>query len=79
MEAQDSSLKKWRQAHGLKIGDVAKRIECSRQAAFRYENGRMPAQPFLDRIVVMADGEVTANDWLGKEAADVVEKRQASA
>lgn len=62
----------------MKPVDVAKRIKCKRQTVFRYEAGRMPDQPFLDRIVVMSDGELTANDWLGKEAADVVARRQAS-
>lgn len=79
MEAQDHRLKEWREKRGLKIREAADGVGCSRQAWFRYENGRMPVQPFLDRIIIIAGGDVTANDWLGKEAADVVAKRQASA
>lgn len=71
-------LRKWRLERSLRPAEVAQRIHCARQTVFRYEAGRVPDQPFLDRIVVMTDGAVTANDWLGKEAADVVAKRQAS-
>ena len=77
MEA-DHPLKKWRVKRGLGPAEVGREIGCTRLSVDRYEAGRMPKQPYLDRIVVMADGEVTANDWLGKEAADVVAKRQAS-
>jgi transcriptional regulator with XRE-family HTH domain len=72
-------LKSWRLGSELTPSEVGERIGCARQTVFRYEAGRMPDQPFLDRIVIMTDGAVTANDWLGKEAADVVAKRQASA
>jgi transcriptional regulator with XRE-family HTH domain len=72
-------LKKWREERNLSSADVGRMIDCTRLSIARYEEGRNPKQPFLDRIVVMTDGEVTANDWLGKEAADVVAKRQASA
>lgn len=79
MEA-DHPLKKWRVAHNLSPAEVGQKIGCTRLSVNRYESGRRrPKQPFLDRIVVMTDGEVTASDWLGKEAADVVAKRQASA
>jgi transcriptional regulator with XRE-family HTH domain len=78
MEA-DHPLKKWRVERNLSSAEVGKTIGCTRLSIDRYEAGRMPKQPYLDRIVVMTDGEVTASDWLGKEAADVVAKRQASA
>lgn len=80
METQDHPLKKWRSLRNMKAGDVGERIGCSRQAVLRYEaRTRVPTPIVIERIVVMTDGEVTANDWLGKEAADVVAKRQASA
>jgi transcriptional regulator with XRE-family HTH domain len=72
-------LKKWRLKRNLSAAEVGRKIDCTRLTIDRYEAGRMPKQPYLDRIVVMTDGEVTASDWLGKEAADVVAKRQASA
>lgn len=71
-------LKKWRQQRNLQPAEVGRRIECTRQSIARYEAGRMPDQPWLDRIVVMTEGAVDANAWLGKEAADVVASRQAS-
>jgi hypothetical protein len=40
---------------------------------------RSPRQPILDRIVVETGGAVTANAWLGKEAADVVSTRPPAA
>lgn len=73
-------LKKWRLARKLSSAGVGRMIGCNRVTIERYEAGvRTPRQPYLDRIVVMTDGAVTASDWLGKEAADVVAKRQASA
>ncbi len=78
MEA-DHPLKKWRLERGLSAAAVGRKIGCTRLSVDRYEGGRMPKQPYLDRIVVMTDGAVTGSDWLGKEAADVVAKRQASA
>jgi transcriptional regulator with XRE-family HTH domain len=76
---KSASLKKWRLKRNLSAAEVGRKIDCTRLTIDRYEAGRMPKQPYLDRIVVMTDGEVTASDWLGKEAADVVAKRQASA
>ena len=78
MEAEHP-LKKWRVERNLSSAEVGRLIGCTRLSIDRYEGGRMPKQPYLDRIVVMTDGAVTASDWLGKEAADVVAKRQASA
>ncbi|WP_352499393.1 helix-turn-helix transcriptional regulator [Mesorhizobium sp. M0058] len=75
--APGARLKKWRVERNLQSAEVGRRIDTTRPSIARYEAGRMPKQPYLDRIVVMTDGEVTANDWLGKEAADVVAKRQA--
>lgn len=75
----DHPFRKWRIKQGLTVAEVAAKLMSTRQAVFRYEAGRPPRQPFLDRIVVITDGAVTASDWLGKEAADVVAKRQASA
>ena len=72
-------LKKWREERNLSAAEVGRKIECTRLTIDRYEAGRMPKQPYLDRIVVMCDGDVTANDWLGKEAADVVSKQQGPA
>ncbi|OBQ84677.1 hypothetical protein A9K71_21820 [Mesorhizobium sp. WSM3873] len=63
----------------LSAADVGRMIDCTRLTVDRYEAGRMPRQPYLDRIVVMSDGEVNANHWLGKEAADVVARRRAPA
>jgi transcriptional regulator with XRE-family HTH domain len=77
--APGARLKKWRLERGLKAADVAAKIESTRQAVSRYESGRRPKQPYLDRITVMTDGEVTGSDWQGKEAAHVVARRQASA
>lgn len=72
-------LKKWRTENNRASAQVAECIQCTRPSIDRYESGRMPKQPYLDRIIIMTGGAVTANDWLGKEAADVVAKRQASA
>ena len=72
-------LKNWREQRDLSSADVGRLIDCTRLSIDRYEAGRMPKQPYLDRIVAMTDGAVTANDWLGKEAADVVAKRQSPA
>ncbi|MDG4874139.1 helix-turn-helix transcriptional regulator [Mesorhizobium sp. WSM4935] len=72
-------LTKWRLDRNLSTADVGRMIDCTRLTVDRYEAGRMPRQPYLDRIVVMSDGEVNANHWLGKEAADVVARRRAPA
>ena len=73
-------LKNWREERNLSAAEVGRSIDCTRLSIDRYEAGRMPKQPYLDRIVVMTEGAVTANDWLGKEAADaVVAKRQSPA
>ncbi|MDG4887625.1 helix-turn-helix transcriptional regulator [Mesorhizobium sp. WSM4887] len=72
-------LTKWREELNLSAADVGRMIDCTRLTVDRYEAGRMPRQPYLDRIVVMTDGEVNANHWLGREAADVVARRPASA
>lgn len=69
----------WRKSRDLLTADVAKMIPCTRAAVGRYEAGRTPRQPIMDRIVILTEGAVTANDWLGKEAADVVASRQARA
>lgn len=53
----------------------ARKIDVTYQTVWRYERGRMPQQPFLDRIVIATDGAVTGDAWLGKEAADVVARR----
>lgn len=72
------ALTKWREEKGLTASDVGKSISCSRTTVDRYENGsRSPRQPYLDRLVILTDGAVDGNAWLGKEAADVVAKRQA--
>lgn len=72
-------LTKWRLDRNLSTADVGRMIDCTRLTVDRYEAGRMPRQPYLDRIVVMSDGEVNANHWLGREAADVVARRRAPA
>ncbi|PBB80205.1 hypothetical protein CK218_16445 [Mesorhizobium sp. WSM3879] len=72
-------LTKWRLDRNLSAADVGRMIDCTRLTVDRYEAGRMPRQPYLDRTVVMSDGEVNANHWLGKEAADVVARRRAPA
>jgi transcriptional regulator with XRE-family HTH domain len=70
-------LKAWRQARTLTDRQAGAQIGVTRIAWRRYENGRRPEPEILDRIVIVTDGAVTANDWLGKEAADVVAKRHA--
>ncbi|RWI26126.1 MAG: XRE family transcriptional regulator [Mesorhizobium sp.] len=72
-------LTKWREERNLSAADVGRMIDCTRLTVDRYEAGRMPRQPYLDRIVVMTDGEVNANHWLGREAADVVAQCRTSA
>lgn len=58
----------------------AERIGVTYMALLRYENGlRSPKQPILDAIVKETAGEVDANAFLGKEAADVVSKRPPAA
>ncbi|RWB67589.1 helix-turn-helix transcriptional regulator [Mesorhizobium sp.] len=57
----------------------AAKIGIARQVLWRYENGRMPKRAILEKIVVETDGAVTANAWLGKEAADVVSTRPTAA
>lgn len=71
-------LRRWRKAGGHSITDVARSLRCSRLTVYRYEGGRVPRQPFMDRIVVLTDGAVDASAWLGKEAADVVATRPAT-
>lgn len=70
-------LTAWRKSRGISLADIARQIDCTRPVVGRYEAGRTPRQPFMDRIVILTEGAVTANDWLGKEAADVVAQRQA--
>lgn len=69
-------LKKWRDANNVLPGEMGEKIGCARPSVYRYEAGRMPEQPFLDRIVILTDGEVTANDWLGAKALRAVAKRR---
>lgn len=59
--------------------EFARRIDATYQSVCRYQRGRMPRQPFLDRIVIVTGGAVTADAWLGKEAADVVARRDLAA
>jgi hypothetical protein len=55
-------------------------IGVTRMTLLRYEKGlRKPKPPVMDRIVIATDGAVTANAWLGKEAADVVSTRPPAA
>jgi transcriptional regulator with XRE-family HTH domain len=55
-------------------------IGVSRMNLLRYEKGlRTPRQSVMDRIVIETEGAVTANAWLGKEAADVVSTRPPAA
>jgi hypothetical protein len=54
----------------------AAEIGVSRMTLLRYEKRlRKPREPVMDRIVIATGGAVTANAWLGKEAADVVSTR----
>lgn len=58
----------------------AKTIGVSRMTLLRYEKGlRNPRQSVKDKIVIETKGAVTANAWLGKEAADVVSTRPPAA
>lgn len=73
-------LTRFRKANNLELEDVARRLGVTRATVSRYETSqRVPRQPHLDALVILSDGEVDGNSWLGKEAADVVAKRRARA
>jgi transcriptional regulator with XRE-family HTH domain len=80
MDAEEiHPVKAWRTSRGLTVKQAAAQFGVSRQTWHRYENGtRRPDPDVLDRFVIETDGAVTANDWLGKEAADVVARRHAA-
>lgn len=61
-------LQAWRQRENVSAADLAAEIRVTKFTVARYEMGRMPKQPFLDRIVIATNGEVTANAWLGEKA-----------
>lgn len=66
-------LKAWRLASGLSPHEVGKRLGCSVQTVYRYEAGtRTPERSVLDRIIIMTGGAVTANDWVGEQASQVL-------
>lgn len=72
MEPKTHALKAYRTRRRISCEKFAGRINVSAMTIRRYEAGRMPAQPYLDRIVIRTGGEVTANDWLGEQAAEIV-------
>lgn len=67
-------LKQWRVAQGFSYAKVASILRCRRETVQKYENGRTPQQPFLDRIVVMTNGVVNANSWLGQDAKMIIRR-----
>lgn len=86
MEKTLHQLELWRKAKGLSRANLGSKIGVTAMTIRRYERGRVPGDkprmPPLDdlnRLVLLTGGEVSANDWLGKEAADVVAKRQPAA
>lgn len=73
-------LKAWRLARGLTPHEVGNRLRCSVQTVYRYEAGtRTPERSVLDRIIIMTEGAVTANDWIGEQASRVLSGQPASA
>ncbi|WP_109613526.1 helix-turn-helix domain-containing protein [Pseudaminobacter salicylatoxidans] len=71
-------LKIWRKANGLSTIEVGRRLGCTRQTVCRYEAGtRIPERSVLDRIIIMTGGSVTANDWVGTQASQVLSGQSA--
>lgn len=59
-----SKLADWRKSKGwsqAKLGEELGGI--SSVSVGRYEAGRLPEPPIMQKIIDLSSGEVTANDW----------------
>lgn len=80
MEETKSRLTVLREKNGWSVARLAQLLGVSRGSVYRYElplgapNARIPEPPVMDRLVLLFEGEITANDWLGAEAADVARR-----
>lgn len=66
----------WREKNGVSRIELARKLGIARSAIAKYEAGRMPVAPVLNHLVILTDGEISANDWLGRAAAITVARRQ---
>lgn len=80
MEVTQSKLTELREAKGWSVAHLAQLLGVTRGSVYRYEmplgtpGARTPEPPVMDRLVLLFEGQITANDWLGAEAADVARR-----
>lgn len=70
MYALNHKLKFWRKALDLTQEQAADRLEVTQQAYSRYESGRVPKKPVMDRIIERTKNDpvpLTPNDFYGVE------------
>jgi transcriptional regulator with XRE-family HTH domain len=58
-----SKLKSWRETKGWSQAKLGEQVGVSSVAIGRYEAGRVPEPPVLQKLIDISEGQVTANDW----------------